>query len=63
MPQKNNLKHSGSRTTTTRQALVPMQNKRMASNGVPVEQKKSYGIGGAGNIRMYALLLNMTLRI
>ena len=54
---KSNLRYSGPRTTT-RQIVGPAQRKRMASNGIPiVEQKKSYGIGGAGNIRTSLCLL------
>lgn len=60
MLPKSNLRYSGPRTTTTtaqsRQINSGQVNrKRMASNGagVPIEQKKSYGIGGAGNIRMF----------
>jgi hypothetical protein len=54
---KTNLRYSGPRTTAipSRQSKGPANRNRMASNGIPIpnEQKKSYGIGGAGNIRMF----------
>ncbi|KAG0644908.1 hypothetical protein D0Z07_9378 [Hyphodiscus hymeniophilus] len=48
---QSNLRYSGPRTAT-RQLAGPGARERMASNGIPIlhEQKKSYGIGGAGNI-------------
>jgi hypothetical protein len=51
---KTNLRYAGPRTTTVVGAAQSRQGTRLASNGIPIpnEQKKSYGIGGAGNIRM-----------
>lgn len=58
---KSDLRYSGPRTSAvpSRQIKGPVNRKRMSSNGIPIpnEQKKSYGIGGAGNIRMSPLVL------
>lgn len=60
---KSNLRYSGPRTTTVQGQGKGRQvrTRRMASGGnsaaVEIEQKKSYGIGGAGNIRLSPLPL------
>jgi len=35
----------------------------MTGTGVDIEQKKSYGIGGAGNIRKFRLVLSRRRRL
>lgn len=58
------LRYSGPRTTAVqnRQLRSTSGRRRMASNGVTnaveIEQKKSYGIGGAGNIRLSPISLS-----